>query len=233
MGKLVPKKRRGVAEVISSLLLVVITVVGAVILTSFLDESFVSGSLAVTSGTETSIKSIRLLAYDTRNGDDLMGSVDYNLDNIITAGPPDVPPSVLCRASCIGDPEKAPTDGGSDFMVIQIENRGINSIFFKNVILDGVGHVWYSDTVSVDLNTAAATSAGGAYPRDGTFSILSSDTTEIEQGDRGVEGGQTVNLLIKLDITNVDIELSKTMRVQVDIGASSLSDFLIETGDAR
>ena len=45
--KLSMRKRRGVAEVISTLLLVVITVVGAVILTSFIDESFVSGSQSV------------------------------------------------------------------------------------------------------------------------------------------------------------------------------------------
>ena len=36
IGKLTPQKRRGVAEVISTLLLVVITVVGAVILTTFI-----------------------------------------------------------------------------------------------------------------------------------------------------------------------------------------------------
>ena len=81
--KLTPKKRRGVAEVISTLLLVVVAVVGAVILTGFLDETFVAGSLSVTSGTDTTQKTIRMTAYDTRNGDDLMGIVGYNVNNVI------------------------------------------------------------------------------------------------------------------------------------------------------
>lgn len=225
IGKLTPQKRRGVAEVISTLLLVAITVVGAVILTTFIDESFVAGSLSVTSGTDTTIKTIRLLAYDTRNGDELM-DVLYGLDNTNT-----VIANKLCRASCAGD--TTPDSGGSNFMIIQIENRGINPISLNDVILDGVVHPWDTDTGSVPLNFGAADSSGGAYPTNGQFSILSVDPTILEQEDRLVEGGQSVNLLVKLDTTNPDIELSKTMRVQVNIGASSLSDFLIETGDAR
>jgi flagellin-like protein len=226
-----PKKRRGVAEVISTLLLVAITVVGAVILTTFIDESFVSGSQAVVSGTDTTIKTIKLVSYDTRNGENLMGSVDYDLDNIFDT--PDVPPNVLCRESCDGVPNESPTTGGSDFMIISIENKSVNPIYVKDVILDGVGHTWDSDTVNVDLNTGAPDSTGGAYPSDGQFSILSADTTIREQTDRQIESGATANLLIKLDTVNEDIQLSKTMRVQVNIGASSLADFLIETGDAR
>ena len=92
-----------------------------------------------------------------------------------------------------------------------------------------------SDTTSVALNTGAPDSSGGAYPSDGQFSILSNDPTDLIQGDSMIEGGQTVNLLIKLhsDLDTPDIELSKTMRVQLNIGESTLADFLIETGDAR
>ena len=229
IGKLTPKKRRGVAEVISTLLLVAITVAGAVILTSFIDESFVSGSLAVTSGTDTTIKTIRLLAYDTRNGDDLMVP-NYNLDNTNT---PAVD-SVLCRASCLVS-DTNPDNGGSDFMVIQIENRGINSIFMKDISLDNVRHSWDEDTIGVDVNGSLASPAGGFYPRDGTYSILPSNG-DLAQTTREIPGGAAVNLLIKLhsnDVAIPDIELSKTMRVQLNIGESSLADFLIETGDAR
>lgn len=227
--KLTPQKRRGVAEVISTLLLVAITVAGAVVLTSFIDESFVSGSLAVTSGTDTTIKTIRLLAYDTRNGNDLMDPI-YNLDN---TNPP-VVDSFLCRESCLVS-DTNPDNGGSDFMVIQIENRGINSIFMKDVSLDNVRHSWDADTIGVDLDATLASPTGGFYPRDGTYSILPSNG-ETTQTTREIPGGAAVNLLIKLhsnDATIPDIELSKTMRVQLNIGENSLADFLIETGDAR
>jgi flagellin-like protein len=230
IGKLTPQKRRGVAEVISTLLLVAITVAGAVVLTSFIDESFVSGSLAVTSGTDTTIKTIRLLAYDTRNGDDLMDPI-YNLDN---TNPP-VVDSFLCRESCTVS-DTNPDNGGSDFMVIQIENRGINSIFMKDVSLDNVRHSWDADTIGVDVDGSFASPAGGSYPRDGTYSILPGNGVDLAQTTREIPGGAAVNLLIKLhsnDATIPDIQLSKTMRVQLNIGESSLADFLIETGDAR
>jgi flagellin-like protein len=227
IGNLTPQKRRGVAEVISTLLLVAITVAGAVVLTSFIDESFVSGSLAVTSGTDTTIKTIRLLAYDTRNGDELMGSVDYGLDNRQT-----VVADQLCRIGCEFDPNTIPTDGGSNFMIIQIENRGIHPIFVKNVILDGVDHTWDSTTVDTPLNFVAGPPSGD-YPLDGQFSVLPSDTTDTIQGTREIAGGQAVNLLVKLDTTNPDIQLSKTVRAQINIGENTLADFLIETGDAR
>ena len=222
-----PTQRRGVAEVISSLLLVAITVAGAVILTSFLDESFVSGSLAVTSGTDTAIKTIHLTAYDTRNGNRLMGSIDYALNNTNTQAM-----RQLCRASCTGV-DASPENDGSNFMIIQIQNRSINPIYVKDIILDGVAHSWDADTSSKGLNFAASDSSGGLYPSNGEFSVLSNDITDTNQGDNQIEGGQTVNLLIKLDTNNADIELSKTMRVQVNIGANSLSNFLIETGDTR
>ena len=41
------------------------------------------------------------------------------------------------------------------------------------------------------------------------------------------------NLLVKLDTSNDDIELSKTTRIQINLGENSLADFLIETGDTR
>ena len=66
-----PAKRRAVAEVISSLLLVAITVVGAVILTTFLDETFVSGSSSLT-GSASTMRSLQLLKYDTRDSDNLL-----------------------------------------------------------------------------------------------------------------------------------------------------------------
>jgi len=222
--KKLTRKRRGVAEVISSLLLVVITVVGAVILTSFIDESFVSGSQTVISGTETTIKTIKLRAFDTRDGIGLMGYDD--LDNKIAN-------LKLCRSSC-PTANTHPNFDGSEFLVIQIENQGAHTIFLSNVYLDNVDHVWDSDTATKTLDPDSATSSGGKYPSDGKFSVLSSDISDLSQRkDNQIQSGETVNLLIKLDTTNPDIDLSKTMRVQLNIGASNLAEFLIESGGSQ
>jgi len=220
--KLTPQKRRAGSEVISSLLLVAITVVGAVILTTFIDDAFVSGSLAVTSGTDVTIKSIKVRAYDTRDGDTLMGYPNLDNGNALT-------PQVLCRLSCFADPDDSPVNGGSDFLVIQIENRGLNLINLKNVYLDNVEHGWDPSTSSQTLNIP-----GGEFPADGTYSILSDDVANLVQhANTQIQGGETFNLLVKLDTTNPDIELSKTIRVQLNIGASTLAELLIESGGAQ
>ena len=222
------KKKRAVAEVISTLLLVVITVVGALILTTFIDESFVSGSLSVSSSTDTTLKSIKLRAYDTRNGDNLMDA-SYLLNNDNASFP-----DYLCRESCNSSPNDIPENGGSDFIVIQIENQSLNSIFLKNIYLDNVNHPWDPTTAGNDLGGGPGDVSGTNYPSDGTFSIVSS-TGNLEQLDNQIPGGQTVNIIMKLDSDNgiPDITLNKTIRVKLNIGENSLAEFLIESGDAR
>ena len=227
--KFTPQKRRAVAEVISSLLLVAITVVGAVILTTFLDEAFVSGSLAVSSG-DNSLKTIKLIAYDTRDGS---GLFEYaGLDN------EDPTDQYLRRAcdditpACVTVANTKPSGVGTEFLVIQIENRSLNSIWLKNVYLDNVDHVW-DDSTDPTFDPTVATSGGGAYPEDGMFSILPADGTFIQNRDNQITGGQTVNVLIKLDSVNPDIPLSKTIRVQLNIGTNTLQEFWIESGGAK
>ena len=227
--KFTPQKRRAVAEVISSLLLVVITVVGAVILTTFLDESFVSGGLAAAGG-DSSLKGVKLIAFDTRDGIELMDA-DYNLDNSLIG----FTDKYLCRDGvlCGFTPttNASPLNGGTDYVVIQIENKSLNSIFLRNVYLDNVSHVWDVATSGVTLD-GSGTPGSGQIPRDGMFSIIPVDTAN-QNKDSQIEGGQTVNLIVKLDSVNPDIPLSKTIRVQLNIGTNTLSEFLIESGGAQ
>jgi len=227
--KFTPQKRRAVAEVISSLLLVVITVVGAVILTTFLDESFVSGGLAA-AGSDNTLKAVKLIAYDTRDNVELMGIISLDNDFIPLDGH-------LCRngddSLCTSNPNMSPANGGTEYVVIQIENKSLNSIFLRNVYLDNVGHVWDSATSGVPIDGSVNPGAGGGeVPRDGLFSILPVDS-DFQNQDNQINGGQTVNLVVKLDRDNPDIPLSKTIRVQLNIGANTLQEFLIESGGAQ
>ena len=225
-----PKKRRAVAEVISSLLLVAITVVGAVVLTTFLDEAFISGGLAAT-GSDSTIKTVKLIKYDSRDGGNLMGYADLN-----NTSPVD---NVLCRASCSSNPNTNPANSGSEFIVIQIENQSLNPIFLHNVWLGNVTHVWDSKTANVNLDASLLSSSAGYFPGDGKFSILTADLSPsdpdylLQREDNQIQSGESVNLLIKLDVDNPDIQLSKTIRTQFNIGANQLSEFLIESGGAQ
>jgi len=232
--KFTPQKRRAVAEVISSLLLVVITVVGAVILITFLDDAFVSGSLAVSSGTDSSLKVVKLRAFDTRDGVNLM-----NMTNLANGDPFLVEPSdgFLCRngdeCSYIPDDNKSPANFGTEYLVIQIQNRGFNPIWLSDVYFDNVRHVWDSATAGVQINGSVDPDADtGQVPHDGTFSILPVNS-DIQQIDNQITEGQTVNVVVKLDSINPDIPLSKTIRVQLNIGTNVLQEFLIESGGAQ
>jgi len=239
--KFTPQKRRAVAEVISSLLLVVITVVGAVILITFLDDAFVAGSLAVSSGTDSSLKTVKLIAFDTRDGEGLMNPL-YQIDN----QDPFLDPidGYLCRDGvlslianlttvCNSNPNQSPANGGTAYVVIQIQNRGLNPIWLKDVYFDNVRHVWDSATAGVQINGSVDPDADtGEVPHDGTFSILPVNS-ETQQIDNQIKEGQTVNVVVKLDIDNPDIPLSKTIRVQLNIGTNTLQEFLIESGGAQ
>ncbi len=225
--KFTPKKRKAVAEVISSLLLVAITVVGAVILTTFLNESFIQGGLAA-SGSDSTLKTIKLVKYDSRDGGNLL--TFSNLNNTSTA-PSD---GNLCRTSCKSSPNQKPLDGGSDFIVIQIENRSVNPIYLHDIWLDNVTHSWDSSTGDVPFEPTGSIIAGN-LPSDGRFSIFPVGATigEKQNIDNQIQSGQQVNLLLKLDTSNPDIQLSKTIRAQFNIGANQLSEFLIESGGAQ
>jgi len=231
--KFTPQKRRAVAEVISSLLLVAITVAGAIILTTFLNDSFIQGGLAA-SGSDSTLKTIKLIKFDSRDGGNLLG-----LAGLSNTSPTN---QLLCRASCNSNPNTSPTSvpPGSEFVVIQIENRSVNPIFLHDVWLGNVTHSW-------DSGTSNAILIPGNFPIDGKFSIFpincdtdlfpSCDSTDaiefVQNNDNEIQSGQTVNLLIKLDTTNPDIPLSKTIRAQFNIGANQLSEFLIESGGAQ
>jgi len=191
--KFTPQKRRAVAEVISSLLLVAITVAGAIILTTFLNDSFIQGGLAA-SGSDSTLKSIKLVKYDSRDGGDLLGLPGLNNTGVLA--PTD---QKLLRVT--GNANTNPQDRGADFIVIQIENRSVNPIFLHDVWLDNVTHSWDPFTANKILVPSASPISGG-IPSDGHFSIF---PTNVVMGitkqniDNQIESGQTVNLLIKLD----------------------------------
>jgi len=215
--------RRGVTDIISTMLLMGMTVTGATTLTYFVNDSFVSGNLATASSLDTASKSIQLLAFDTRDSTTLLQL--SNLDNDLD--------QKLCGVSCtVGFSDKIPSNGGSEFIVIKIKNNSINSIFLENIQLNNILHTWDPQTSDATLNTVQNLSSGGNYPHDGKFSILSISST-IQSANNEIQSGKTVNLLIKLGPDDQDISLNKGIRVLLNIGSINPVEFLIESGNAR
>ena len=228
LWKKTPRKRRAGAEVIASVLLVAITVVGAVILTTFLDETLLASGTTGESQ-ETAIKTVRLLAYDGRDSVSLMNIQDLNNDfNNWVNG----------TTAATNDPNDPPVDGGSEFVVMQIQNQASKSIFIKNLNLNGVDHPWDSTTAGIAVD---ATTGQTGFPVDGTFSILPAEPDNllitsgnaIQNDSTEVDSGATVNIIVKLGTDDIDYDLDQSIRVLMNIGAPSPVDFIIQAGGAQ
>jgi len=217
------RRRRGVAEIIGTMMLMAITVVGASVLSYFVNDSFVSGSLG-TSSLDTLENHVVLRAYDTRDATNLL---NIGVDNFYNG--------TLCGKSCNANPDNLPNANivisGTEFFVIQITNNNINSIFLSSIQLNYVKHTWDSQTADDPLDLSANLDSGGSYPHNGKFSILPTSSPLIQFTTNEVKGGQTVNLLIKLDRTIPNISLNKVMKVLLNIGANQPIEFLIESGN--
>jgi len=224
------KKRRAVSDIISTMLLMGVTIAGATTLTYFVNDGFISGNLEAASAFDSS-KNIILLAYDTRDSSSLLTLIDVDNDIDIVTDIDGNP--ILCGFTCSVTPNNIPANGGTEFIVLQIQNNGIDLVFLEDIAVNNVIHSWDSSTAGVQLDTTAPL-VNGKYPADGMFSILLVGGTPIIQNDSiKIQGGQTVNLLVKLGSDDSDILLNKGIHVRLDVGGINSLAFLLESGDAR
>ena len=217
------KNRRAVADIISTMMLMGVTVTGASALTYFMNDAFVSGNLGTVSTLDASSLNILLLAYDTRDSSTLLTL--QNVDNQYN--------SLLCGSSCVGVPNNIPANGGTEFIIFQIQNNNLDSLFLKDITLNGVVYTWDSSTSGIQLDTTVSLT-GGKYPSDGTFSLLPVGSSPIFQDENiEIESGQIRNVLVKLSSADSDIQLNKGIRILLDAGKIQPIEFLLESGDAR
>lgn len=217
------KNRRAVADIISTMLLMGVTVGGATTLTYFVNDGFVSGNLGAASSLGSSSMNVFLLAYDTRDSSTLLNL--SNVDNQYN--------SLLCGSSCAGDPNDIPANGGTEFIVFQIQNNNLDSLFLNDITLNGVVYYWDSSTSGKQLDTTLPLT-GGKYPSDGTFSLLPVGRSPIFQDENiEIESGQIRNVLVKLSSADPDIKLNKGIRLFLDVGKIQLIEFLLVSGDSR
>ena len=219
------KKRRGITDIIGTMMLMAITVTGAATLTYFVNDVFVSGNLSTATTLDSSPPSLTLLAYDTRDSSSLLtlSNLDNNFDG------------KLCGSSCIATND-LPINNGSEFIIMKIKNNSFNSVFLDDVKINNVEHDWdaYTSGMLLDTTTPDFTNSDGRnYPLDGKFSILEDNSNPTQLLSREIPSGKTVNLLIKLGSEDPDLFLSKGVRVLLNVGSMTPVEFLLESGDVR
>jgi len=227
-------KHRGVAEVITTVLLLAVTVVGAAFVATWMTSSemtSVTNVVPTITSTGSSTSAIKLMNYDTRDGDGL--SQITNLDNLFD--------SQLCTNTCTASKDNLPANAGTDFIIIGIKNNGLESVTLVNVQVNEVTHVWDSDPsrAGQDLNLSGNIPIG-TYPPAGTFSVLDFVNPIIPPNTNHsktiLQSGDDVRLLIKLDPAvgdTSDVLLNAPLRIIVGTSLLDTKSFVIAAGMAR
>lgn len=223
MNKIIhTKKRRGISDVISTLLLLAVTVTGAGTLTYFVNENFLNGQFETIAAQNEHSRFITLSGYDSRDSADLfkITSLDNKLDQ------------KLCGVSCVVNNNKIPANSGTEFILLQIKNDGLNSIFLDNIRLNNSDHHWDSQTSGIILN-GLLDDTSGKYPQDGKFSIISLNDYSIlqQKSINEIQSGEEVILVVKLG-NEEDILLNKNLRVLLNVGDNHLTELQIASGGA-
>jgi len=224
------RKKRGVSVVISTLLVLAITIVGAMSISNLMSTSL----LTTVNDTPKQIimaNSMLLVGYDTRDGLTLSGITSPALNN----QPSD---SMLCTASCAGLPLALPSAGGTDFIVLQLWNKNTAEVPIRNIQVNGVVHTWDLQTRFQNLD---GTGVHPAFPEEGKFSIIhrSNAGLLIQNGTDTMAGDIEKRIIIKLSpqvegkLPSQDIGLGEPLQILVKIGDELPAEYVILSGDTK
>ena len=218
------RKRRAVSGIITSLLLILLIVVGGIFIWNFVLGSNLTQISENISSNEAA-RSIKLTGYDARDSGDLSGIL--TLDNSLN--------QQLCTNSCIGNPNQIPANSGTEFIVLKIRNDGSVSTYLDTILVNNIIHVWDSSTANVALD-ASSDPLAGESPRDGQYSIISiSNTLPLkQQNTTELNPGGDRRIVIKLSASiNPDIQLNSAIRIIIDAGRFNPFEFYLSSGSTQ
>jgi len=238
LNKIIFGRRRAVSETIGTMLLLVITVVGAVMISNLLQDGFFQvnqngSSMGVSSD------SLQLTGFDTRDSEKLINVFSLNNDFTESSS------GMLCAQgndiiNCpIPVPNNIPTDPanpGTEFIALQLRNMNPNSVFLINIQVNNELHEWDDGTAGTQFDATLNIDAGTKYPKAGYFSIIPSPerpNSEIQFASQEVQGNEEVRVIIKLSEDLSDIEMWDSMIIVVNFGGSQPAEFILLSGDAK
>ena len=208
------KQRRAVSEIIVSLLLLAITVVGGLLVFGLVSSndsiSGLEGNIEEAGNRGTAVK---VIGFDTRDGA-LLSSIpafsNSTGDQVLTTG--------------------------ADYIVVKIRNTSIGSLTIHGVSVNEITHTW-------DSSTSGKTFAGGTlstHPGTGEFSLIVGTETGDQTGLVQFSGpqllaGQDTRLIITLASTvsgTGNIKLTEGIRIDIQASDFDPVRFIIPAGSA-
>jgi flagellin-like protein len=224
MKSFVIGKKRAVSEIIGTLMILVITVVGAVFISNALSDGFFSID-QTPNPSRGQIDPLRLIGYDTRDSTKLKDIT--TLDNDFN--------QQLCAGDCVANQNEIPANSGTEFVVLHLHNTGINSVFLHNILIRNVGHTWNIQNNETPLDASITGVAGTTYPLAGTFSIISVNDPNMNlKTTNEIRSDEEVLVVIKLSPQIPQhIEMWDALRILVNFGGSQPAEFVVLSGDAK
>ncbi len=219
-------KRRGVSETIGTMLIIAVTVAGAVLISNVMQNM----ALPFSSGADTSSvrpESLRLMGYDTRDSVNLSDVSELNNEF-----------NQLLLTTGATAAEKIPSQGGTEFIVLHLRNTSINSVFLHNVFINNQGHTWDTVAAGQVLDPTFTGVTTGQFPTDGKFSIIpitnGTGPTITQLATNEVVGDVEVRVIVKLS-GNIpqDIGMWDSLRILVNYGGTEPAEFIVLSGDAK
>jgi len=181
--------RRGISDIIVTLLLIAITVVSGVIIFSFFQGADFQQAVSSDLTKPTSFEGdLELIGYDTRDGLTLSGitGLDNNVDGELTVG--------------------------TDYIVLKFTNQSPRSLFLETIVVNEITHDW-DDSGSGNIAPAAATfniveSNGGAPDVQTTQEIVSGSTVRtVVALSSSISSNIDLNKAIRIQLDLVGSEL--------------------------
>lgn len=149
-------QHRAISDIIATLLLLGITVAGAVLVASFFQGNAVFRPDASNPGTQTA--SIKIVGYDTRDGPDISGitTIDNTLTGILTS---------------------------DEIIVLNVENQGMTKVVLQAVEINDVDHTWDQSTGDLPPTYPAA-GKFSIIPTSNDSPIPIISTNELQRNDQ-------------------------------------------------
>ena len=209
--KIFSHKRRGVSEIIVSLILMAITVIGAVMVFGVFQGSGVTENISGLAGSTQSEQkaSLQIIGYDTRNSSTLSGIT--SLDNTVGTT------TILCALSCVS--------GTTDMIVLQIRNTGTEEFSVDHISINEVTHTWSGVGSGQGITTS--------LPSTGTFKILQTSPATTISSTQTIFAGSDATLVIRLSGTLPDVLLIDTMRILVSQSSGEPVLYIIPAGGIK
>ncbi len=199
------KSRRAVSEIIGSLVLLAVTIVGGILVWIVISDSDVMSGISdqVLESTK-SAGAVKIVGFDTRDGNDLSGitSLDNDGDGSLTTG--------------------------TDFIVVKIRNTTTGFIVINSLLINEFNHVFNGTVTTLDPSI-------NEIPDPGNFVIISTSAAVTFESAKVLDGQDARLVIALASGINGadDIELTEGIRINISASEFEVDTFIIPAGTAR